>query len=59
VVSGHLGSPSVNDSIVTEEEDSSVTSLEASVGLLLDCYSSVPGTKTTIVHGDSLGSLAF
>jgi hypothetical protein len=36
VVSGHLGSPTVDDGVVTEEEDSSVTSLEASVDLLLD-----------------------
>jgi len=36
VVSGHLGSPTVNDGVITEEEDSSVTSLERSIDLVLD-----------------------
>jgi hypothetical protein len=36
VVSGHLGTPTVNNGIVTEEKDGSVTSLEARVGPLLD-----------------------
>ena len=36
MVSGHLSSPTVNDGVVTEEEDGSVTSLEASVDLVLN-----------------------
>lgn len=36
VVSGHLGTPTVDDLVVTEEKDGSVTSLEARVGPLFD-----------------------
>jgi hypothetical protein len=36
VVSGHLSSPAVNNGVVTEEEDGSVSWLERSVDLVLD-----------------------
>jgi hypothetical protein len=36
VVSGHLSSPSIDNGIVTEEEDGSVSWLERSVDLVLD-----------------------
>ena len=36
MVSGHLGSPTVNNGVIAEEEDSSVTSLERSIDLVLD-----------------------
>lgn len=38
MVSGHLGTPTVDDLVVTEEKDGSVTSLEARVGPLLNSY---------------------
>lgn len=36
VVSGHLGSPAVNNGIVTHEQDGAVTGLEAGLGSVLD-----------------------
>jgi hypothetical protein len=36
VVSGHLSSPTINNGVVTEEKDGSVSWLERSVDLVLD-----------------------